>query len=92
MQVFYIEIEKFKKNYEKDFLLKFADTELKTEKRFYEYTIGRFLVKSVAEQHYNISDEIIMTQTGKPVFKNGGLNFSISHSIDIVIVHFLILF
>ena len=54
MKVFYIDISKFKKKYSKDFLLQYADREFKTEKRFYEYAIGRYLVKLVAQKYYFI--------------------------------------
>jgi len=89
MKIFYIDIEQFKTRYDKNFLLQFADKELKTEKRFYEYTIGRYLVKSVAEKYYDVEDtEIITKPDGKPIFKNNSLHFSISHSKNIVIACF----
>ena len=66
MKVFYIDISKFKKKCSKDFLLQYADREFKTEKRFYEYAIGRYLVKLVAQKYYNIADNtIVRTENGK---------------------------
>ena len=89
MKIFYIDIEKFKKKYNKNVLTPYADIEIKTEKRFYEYTIGRYLIKNAAKQYYNLTDtEIIINENGKPVFKNSNLFFSLSHSKDIVIACF----
>ena len=89
MEIFYINIEEFKKNHNKDFLMPYQDIELKNEKRFYEYCLGRFLVKNIAKQKYNIEDtEIVVKDNGKPVFKNADLFFSISHSKNIVIACF----
>ena len=89
MKIFYINIEEFKKKYDKNFLALYADIELKTEKRFYEYTIGRYLIKNIAKQYYEINDtEIIINENGKPSFANSNLHFSLSHSKNIVIACF----
>ncbi len=89
MDIFYSRISKIKKLYDKAFLQKYADIELKNEKRFYEYTIGRFLTKNAAKNYYKAEyTDIIINDNGKPVFKNSDLYFSISHSNDIVIVCF----
>lgn len=86
MQIFYIEVDKFKKSHDKNFLIQYADAKFTSEKRFYEYTIGRYLVKHVAQKYYNINDtDIIKNANGKPIFKNANLYFSISHSKNIVI-------
>ena len=84
MKVFYIDIKKAKKNIGREILEKFADIELKTEKRFWEYTLGRYLVKTVAKNFYNSDDDIIINPSGKPEFKKGGIYFSISHSKNLV--------
>lgn len=89
MNIYYIDIEEFKRNHDKDFLSEYADKEFKNEKRFYEYTIGRYLVKNVAKKIYKIEDcEIILNENDKPVFKNSDLHFSISHSKDYAVVCF----
>ena len=89
MEIYYININNFKNKHNIDILNSYADIELKTEKRFYEYTIGRYLVKKVATEFYNIIDtEIITTIKGKPIFKNANLHFSISHSNEIIIACF----
>ena len=85
MKVFYIDIDEFKTLYSKDFLTPFADIELKTEKRFYEYTLGRYLATKISKEEFNIKNsEIITDKKGKPFFKNSKLQFSISHSKNMV--------
>ena len=87
MDIYYSYISKLKRQYDKNFFIKYADIELKTEKRFYEYTIGRYIVKNTAEKFYNTADtSICINDNGKPEFSNADLNFSISHSKDIVMV------
>lgn len=89
MKIFYIEQNAFKKTYNKDFLIQYADIEIKTEKRFYEYTIGRYLIKQVAKKYYGIDEsKIIKSKTGKPIFEKSDLHFNISHSNNIVIACF----
>ena len=89
MKVFYIDIEEFKKNHTKEFLSPYNDKDFKTEKRFYEYTIGRYLIKNAAKKHFNVKNtEIITDEKGKPFLKNNELYFSISHSQNIVVACF----
>lgn len=89
MQIFYIDIKKFKQTHNKEFLEKYSDKNFLSEKRFYEHTIGRFLINECAKKYYNIKNtEIITNSKGKPVFKNSDLNFSISHSGNFVIACF----
>lgn len=86
MKIIYANIEQFKKKYNKDILNQYADREFKTEKRFFEYTIGRYLVKKTAAEFFNTENpEIITDKKGKPFFKNSNLHFSISHSKEIII-------
>ncbi len=89
MKIFYINILEFEKTYGKDYLKPYADKEFKSEKRFWEYTIGRYLVKNIAEKYFGVKNsEIITESSGKPIFKNSDLHFSISHSKNIVIACF----
>lgn len=81
MKIYYVDKNEFLKHYDKSFLQKFSDGhEFKSEKRFFEYSIGRFLVKSVAEKVYGLTDTEIIIQNNKPKFKTTDLKFSISHS------------
>ena len=89
MKIFYVKIDDFKKEHDKGFLMPYADKKFGTEKRFFEYTIGRYITKKAAEEFYNIKNtEIIINSNGKPSFKNGDIHFNISHSCNIVAVCF----
>ena len=89
MNIYYIDIKKFKQNHDRKFISRYADKEFKNEKRFYEYAIGRYLVKSVAKKFYKVEDcEIIINDNSKPIFKNSDLNFSLSHSKDYAVACF----
>ena len=89
MKVFYLFVENAKKNLGKGFLKKYADIDIKSEKRFWEYTLGRYLVKTAANKFYNIQNtNIVIKDSGKPEFEEGGIYFSISHSKEIVAVCF----
>ena len=89
MEIYYIDIEEIKKLYDKNFLAQYCDKNIKFDKRFYEYSIGRYLVKKVAKTYYNVVDtEIITIANGKPVFKNSKVHFSITHSKNIVMACF----
>src|SRR5574344_173714 len=59
----------------------------KNKKRNQDYILGRFITKFVAKNLYNKTDLDII-ENKKPIFKNSDLNFSISHSTDIVAVAF----
>lgn len=89
MKIYYIDINEFLKKYDRVFLQLFSDNKFfKSEKRFLEYTIGRFLVKTVGEKIYNLTDTEICIKDNKPVFKTNLLKFSISHSKNIVMAAF----
>jgi len=89
MNIYYIDIEEFKQKHNKEFLLQYADREIKSEKRFFEYTIGRYLLKNIAQKIYKIEDtKIITDENGKPKFKNSDLHFSLTHSNKYVVACF----
>lgn len=89
MNIFYIDIEEFKNTHNKEFLLKYTDREFKSEKRFFEYAIGRYLIKNVAQNIYKIQNTTIVTNSnGKPKFANSDLHFSLSHSKKFVVACF----
>lgn len=89
MNIYYINIEEFKQTHDKNFLSEYADKRIENEKRFFEYSIGRYLIKNVAKKIYKINDcEITINKNGKPQFKNYDLNFSLSHSKDYAVVCF----
>lgn len=85
MQIFYIKKDEFQNLFDRNFARQYADIDFKSEKRFYEHAIGRYLLKTVAKDCYNLNDtEIITLENGKPVFKNSKLCFSLSHSKNII--------
>lgn len=89
MEIFYINSEQFLKNHDSDFLRKYADgKEFKSMKRFVQYSLGRFLVKSAAKNFYGLSDTEIEIVGEKPRFKEGGIFFSISHSANYIAAAF----
>ncbi len=89
MEIYYINTTEFLKTHDTDFLRQYAGgKEFKSLKRFTQYTIGRYLVKSVAKKIYNIPNTEIIIKNDKPKFKFGGLHFSISHSEDYVAAAF----
>ena len=89
MNIFYINIEEFKNTHGRDFLLLYTDREFKSEKRFFEYTIGRYLINNVAQKIYKIDNaEIITEDNGKPKFAHSDLYFSLSHSKNYAVACF----
>jgi len=89
MNIYYIDINEFKNTHDKDFLEDYADKNFNSEKRFWEYSIGRYLIKNVAQKIYKIEDTtIVVNKNGKPEFENSDLNFCLSHSKDYVIACF----
>lgn len=88
MDLFYINIHEFKKTHNRFFLEKFQDIEIKSEKRFFEYTIGRYLVKKVGYEFYKIKDTEIIINNSRPEFKNSDIKFNLSHSKNFVVCVF----
>lgn len=85
MELFYINSEEFLHTHDLDFLKTYAEGRtFKSEKRFVEFTIGRYLVKTAAEKFYGIKNSEIIINNSKPEFKDGGIYFSISHSGGII--------
>ena len=86
MKIFYIDTEKYLIDI--DFLKSFADRKFLSEEKEKQHCFGRFLVKSVAKDFYKLCDFQIETVNKKPRFKNNKLQFSISHSENIVLAAF----
>src|SRR5574344_2500878 len=84
MNIFVIRKEEFLKNVDK----KTFEGKFKSSKRDIEYTLGHFLVKFVATNFYNAEDVSIYEINKKPKFKNSALNFSISHSNNLICTAF----
>ncbi len=75
MEIFYIDCKKFEMNKSND-------------KKFIQRYFGRYIVFSVAKEVYKIPNPELETVNNKPKFKFSDINFSISHSKDIVLAAF----
>lgn len=84
MKIFIVRINELLKCIKKDSFEKIY----KSEKRNLEFQLGRFITKYVASNIYGISETTIDVKNKKPYFSNSCLNFSISHSNDILAVAF----
>jgi len=89
MKIYYIKKDKFLKTIDRKELEKFSDGRIyKSESKYLEHLIGLYLAKTVAQKYYGIKDTTIILKNKKPVFKNGEICFSISHSRNLAVVAF----
>lgn len=89
MRIFYIDTDEFLKNHDYEFLRQYSENrEFKSEKRLIQYSVGRYIVKTVAKEIFKIPDTAIIVENEKPKFKSGGIYFSISHCENIVAAAF----
>ena len=86
MKLFYIDIDEY--SIDADVLKNFADRKFLSEEKEKQHCYGRFLVKTAAEMFFNLDNTEIEIVNKKPRFKNNQLQFSISHSNNIVIAAF----
>ena len=89
MEIFYLKKDEFLNSIDTETLKKFSDgrTYLCKDK-YLEHLCGLFLTKFVAKHIYGLTNTDIIFKGAKPIFKTGGLHFSISHSNNIVLVVF----
>lgn len=88
LRVFYLKISEFMPCVDSDSLAFFSEhRQFTSEKRKIEHTLGRFLLKTSAK-FLGLDSPKIEIVDNKPFFKNSNLEFSISHSIDFVMVAF----
>lgn len=90
VNVFFIDAQKFLKNIDKKSLEFFLENNLfKSQKRCEQFCLGRFLVKFVLKNYYDISEPKIVVQNKKPCLEgNNSVSFSISHSHNIILAAF----
>ena len=91
MDIFYLNSNTFLQNFSKPQIEKFIEfygQNFKSEKRRKEHALGRFLVKTTARYFYGLNNTEIGIKKNKPYFINNELNFSISHSKNIVLAGF----
>ncbi len=86
MNVFYIDIDKYLPD--DNILLNYGDRKFLSVEKERQHCLGRFLVKKIAKEFYNIENTEIEIVNKKPRFKNSSLKFSISHSQNIVLAAF----
>ena len=86
MDIYYLNLH----NVDKDLLKSVSSRtdmlirENKIELKFLQHLAGRLLLDYVAKKIYCVEDTALILRNGKPVFENSPLNFSISHSENIV--------
>lgn len=90
INVFFIDTDKFLENIDKTSLDYFLENNtFKSEKRRLQYSLGRFLVKFVLKNYYNMPAAEIIVKNKKPCLKdNDSVKFSISHSDNIILAAF----
>ena len=89
MEIYYLKKEDFLNSVNIESLEKFSDgREYKSREKYLEHLCGLFLVKFVAKNLYGVENTEIILKNHKPYFKNHKLNFSISHSNNIVMAAF----
>ena len=91
MEIFYLNLKTFINALpaqEVETLLTTYGRHFSSKKRRVEYALGRYLVKNIAKKFYDLENVEIGVKNNKPFFLNQDLNFSISHSKDIVLVAF----
>lgn len=89
MEIFYINSDTFLTNLDLKSLDIFLEKKsFKSEKQKIQFCLGRFLVKYVAQTRFNIQNPEIEIVNKKPRFKYSDINFSISHSKNIILAAF----
>lgn len=89
MEIYYLKKGEFLNSVNKESLKGFSDNRVfSLEEKYFEHLCGLFLVKFIAKHVYNLKNMEIEIKNSKPFFKNNEIYFSISHSMDIVLVGF----
>lgn len=89
MEIFYLRKENFLHSIDIESLKRFNDGRVYLSAgKYSEHLCGLFLAKFIAKHVYAASDTDVILQGNKPLFKSGGIYFSISHSNDIVLAAF----
>lgn len=89
MEIFYINSDTFLNNIDIKSLDSFLeDKSFKSEKQKLQFCLGRFLVKYTGISQYGVKNPEIEIVNKKPKFKYSDINFSISHSKNIILAAF----
>lgn len=86
MNIFFIDTNKYL--IDREILNSFADRKFLSEEREQQHCYGRFLVKTAAKEFFGIVNPEIEIVNKKPRFIKSDLQFSISHSENIVVAAF----
>lgn len=89
MEIYYLKKENFLNSVNIESLEGFTDNrEYKCREKYLEHLCGLFLTKFIAKNIYGLTNTDIQLDNNKPYFSSHKINFSISHSKDIVLVVF----
>lgn len=89
MKLFFINSDTFLKNVDSGFPDEYLEgREFKCEKRRIEFALGRFLLKYVLKTHFGIENPQIVLKNKKPSLENDEIQFSLSHTKNIVLAAF----
>lgn len=89
MKVFYLKKSEIYKILDLKSLEYFSDNrKYLSQEKYYEHLLGLFLVRFIAKNIYNVENTEIEIKNKKPCLKFSDLNFSISHSQDIILCAF----
>lgn len=89
MDIYFLDLNKINLNILKEIeesSLSVHSSKIELKKK--QHLAGRFLLKHLAQNIYNISDIELFFKNNKPYFKNSDLFFNISHSQNIVAIAF----
>ena len=89
INIFFINISKFLKNIDTGSMDCFLEGKnFLSEKRKREFSLGRFLIKYVLKNFYDLSEVEVDVENNKPCIRNGSVKFSISHSNNMLAAAF----
>lgn len=87
MKIFYADTNKF--NIDEKILKSFLkDRKFTSAEKEKQHCFGRLLIQTVAKEFFNIENHELEIINKKPRFKNSDIQFSISHSQNIVLAAF----
>jgi len=89
MEIFYLKKSRIYNILDFKSLEYFSDNRrYSSQDKYYEHLLGLFLARFVAKNIYNIENTEIELKNKKPCFRFSDLNFSISHSQDVILCAF----
>lgn len=86
MQVFYVDTNEY--NVDEKVLEKYKTKKFGSKEKEHQHLIGRYLLEKIAKDVYKVENTETEIVNKKPKFKYSDLQFSISHSKNIVLIAF----